>query len=327
MSLAVNGNYYGAGSGVDAYAGANGFIPEVWSGKLQVKFYKSTVLGEITNNDWEGEIKGQGDKVYIRTIPTINISNYQKGMNLTSQVPNSTPLELNIDKGKYFQVVLDDVDEVQADVKLMDIFTNDASQQMKIAIDGDVLGNVFADAAADNKGAAAGALSGDINLGAAGAPRQATKDTVLDILLDMGQVLDEQNVPEEGRWAVLPAWMASLIKRSDLKQAYLTGDSVTPLRNGKIGMIDRFTVYISNNLSQVTDLGSDGAAGGTGGAADKKAWNIMAGTRDAISFASQITNVETLRSQTTFGNIMRGLNVYGYKVTKPEALVHGYVSK
>jgi len=327
MSLAVNGNYYGAGSGVDSYSGASGFIPEVWSGKLQVKFYKSTVLGEITNNDWEGEIKGQGDKVYIRTIPTINISNYTKGMNLTSQVPTSTPLELNIDKGKYFQVVLDDVDEVQADVKLMDIFTNDASQQMKIAIDGDVLGSVYADAAATNKGATAGAISGDINLGATGAPRQATKDTVLDILLDMGQVLDEQNVPEDGRWAVLPAWMASLIKRSDLKQAYLTGDSVTPLRNGKIGMIDRFTVYISNNLSSVTDLGSDAATGGTGGAADKKSWNIMAGTRDAISFASQITNVESLRAQTTFGNIMRGLNVYGYKVTKPEALVAGYVCK
>ena len=124
-----------------------------------------------------------------------------------------------------------------------------------------------------------------------------------------------------------PRLVAALIKRSDLKQAYLTGDSVTPLRNGKIGMIDRFTVYISNNLSSVNDLGADAATGGTGANADKKAWNIMAGTRDAISFASQITNVETLRSQTTFGNIMRGLNVYGYKVTKPEALVSAYVSK
>jgi len=326
MTVAASSNYYGS-SNVGDYKTAAGFIPEVWSGKLQVKFYKSTVLGEITNNDWEGEIKGQGDKVHIRTIPTITIRSYTKGQNLTNEVPTSTPLELTIDKGKYFAVVLDDVDEVQADVKLMDIFTNDASQQMKIAIDGDVLGNVYADAAAANKGATAGAISGDINLGATGAPRQATKDTVLDILLDMGQVLDEQNVPEEGRWAVLPAWMGALIKRSDLKQAYLTGDSVTPLRNGKIGMIDRFTVYLSNNLSSVTDLGADAAAGGTGANVDAKAWNIMAGTRDAISFASQITNVESLRAQSTFGNIMRGLNVYGYKVTKPEALVAAYVKK
>lgn len=327
MSLAVSGNYYGAGSGVDSYSGASGFIPEIWSGKLQVKFYKSTVLGEITNNDWEGEIKGHGDKVNIRSIPTITINNYQKGMNLTNQVPTSTPLELLIDKGKYFAVVLDDVDKVQADVSLMDMFTDDASQQMKIAIDGDVLGAVYADAATANKGANAGALSGGINLGATGAPRQITSSTVLDMILDMGLCLDEQNVPETGRWVVIPAWMASLIKRSDLKQAYLTGDSVTPLRNGKLGLIDRFTVYVSNNLATTADLGGDGASGGTGANADATAWNIMAGTRDAISFASQITNVETLRSQSTFGNIMRGLNVYGYKVTKPEALVHGYIKK
>ena len=325
MSVSTASGYYVSGQTTDNYA-AN-FIPEVWSGKLQVKFYKSTVLGEITNNDWEGEIKGQGDKIHIRTIPTITVSSYTKGMSLTSQVPQSTPLELNIDKGKYFQVVIDDVDSVQADVKLMDIFTNDASQQMKIAIDSDVLGNVYADAATANKGATAGAISGDINLGATGAPRQVTSSTVLDMILDMGQVLDEQNVPEDGRWAVIPAWMASLVKRSDLKQAYLTGDSVSPLRNGKIGMIDRFTVYVSNNLATANDLGADSASGGTGANADYKAWRIMAGTRDAISFASQITNVETLRSTTTFGNIMRGLNVYGYKVTKPEALVSGYVRK
>ena len=328
MSVAASSNYYGSSNAGD-YASASGsnFIPELWSGKLQVKFYKSTVLGEITNNDWEGEIKGQGDKVYIRSIPTITINSYTKGMNLTNQVPTSTPLELAIDHGKYFAVVLDDVDEVQADVKLMDIFTNDASQQMKIAIDADVLGTVYADAATANKGATAGAISGDINLGTTGAPRQVTSSNVLDMLLDMGQCLDEQNVPEDGRWAVIPAWMASMIKRSDLKQAYLTGDSVTPLRNGKIGMIDRFTVYISNNLSSATDLGGDSAAGGTGANADYKSWNIIAGTRDAISFASQMTNVETLRAQSTFGNIVRGLNVYGFKVTKPEALVAGYVRK
>lgn len=325
MSVTVNSGYYTSASTADAYT-AN-FIPEVWSGKLQVKFYKSTVLGEITNNDWEGEIKGQGDKVHIRTIPTITIRSYAKGQNLTSEVPQSTPLELNIDKGKYFAVVLDDVDAVQADVKLMDMFTNDASQQMKIAIDGDVLGSVYADAATANKGATAGAISGDINLGATGAPRQCTSSNVLDMILDMGQCLDEQNVPEDGRWVVIPAWMASMVKRSDLKQAYLTGDSVTPLRNGKIGMIDRFTVYVSNNLAKVTDLGADAATGGTAANADSQAWRILAGTRDAISFASQITNVESLRAQSTFGNIMRGLNVYGYKVTKPEALVAGYVKK
>lgn len=292
-------------------AGGPKFIPEIWSGKLQAKFYKTTVFSEISNNDWEGEIKGQGDKVHIRTIPTITINNYAKGDNLTNQVPTSTPIELLIDKGKYFAVVLDDVDAVQADVKLMDMFTNDATEQMKIAIDGDVLNGVKGLAATGNFGAAAGVLSGNLNLGTDAAPRAITKANVLDLILDMGQVLDEQNVPETGRWLVIPAWMGALIKGSDLRQAYLTGDTQSILRNGKIGVIDRFTVYLSNNLPKTADSDS----------------YIMAGTRDAITFASQMTNVETIRAQSTFGNIVRGLNVYGYSVTKPEALATGIVVK
>ena len=282
------------------------FIPEIWSGKLQAKFYKTTVFSEISNNDWEGEISGQGDKVRIRTIPTITINDYAKGDNLTNQVPTSTPIELNIDKGKYFAVVLDDVDSVQTDIKLMDIFTNDATEQMKMAIDGLVLDGVKASAATANKGATAGAISGNLNLGTDAAPRAVTKANILDLILDAGQALDEQNVPETGRWLVIPSWMAAMIKNSDLKQAYLTGDQTSILRNGKLGMIDRFMVYVSNNLPKTADGDS----------------YVMAGTKDAITFASQMTNVETLRAQSTFGNIVRGLNVFGFSVVKPEALVN-----
>ena len=291
-------------SGRTQYSG--NFIPEIWSGKLQAKFYKTTVFSEISNNDWEGEIKGQGDKVHIRTIPTITINSYSKGDNLTNQVPTSAPIELLIDQGKYFAVVLDDVDAVQTDVKLMDMFTNDATEQMKIAIDALILDGVKGSAAAANKGATAGVISGNVNLGTDGAPRAVTKANILDLILDAGQVLDEQNVPESGRWLVIPSWMAAMIKNSDLKQAYLTGDSVSPLRNGKLGMIDRFQVYVSNNLPKTADGDS----------------YLLAGTKDAITFASQMTNVETLRAQSTFGNIVRGLNVFGYSVIKPEALVN-----
>ena len=309
MAVGVTSGYYVAGVTTNSYT--TNFIPEIWSGKLQVKFYKSTVLGEITNNDWEGEIKGQGDKINIRTIPTITIRDYTKGLNLTNEVPISTPTTLSIDYGKYFSVVVDDIDKAQSDVALMDMFTNDAAQQMKIAIDSVVLDGVKAAAVAANKGATGGALSANINLGTDAAPFSFSKSTALDCILNMGLALDEQNVPEDGRWIVIPAWAASLIKGSELRQAYLTGDDTSVLRNGKLGMIDRFTVYVSNNLPKTADLDS----------------YIMAGTRDAISFASQITDVETLRSTSTFGNIMRGLNVFGYKVVKPEALVNGVIVK
>lgn len=324
MSLAVSGNYYGAGAGTDAYSGV--FIPQIWSGKLQVKFYQSTVLSAITNNDWEGEIKDQGDKVEIRTIPSITISNYQKGQTLSSQVPTGGVVELLIDKGKYFQVVVDDVDDVQSDLKLMDIFTNDAAQQMKIAIDSEVLAGVKNTAAATNQGATAGVLSENINLGDGNATggltgAKLTKDNVIEKIVAMGQVLDEQNVPEVGRWMVIPAWLAALIKTSDLKDASISGDSQSPLRNGRLGMVDRFTLYVSNLLPTATGAAREA---GDAGAGTVKGTYVYAGTNDAITFASQVTKVESLRSQTTFGNLVRGLNVYGYKVIKPEALAEGF---
>jgi hypothetical protein len=323
MSVSVNSGYYTGGSTADAYTGK--FIPEIWSGKLQVKFYQTTVLAQITNNDWEGEITDQGDKVEIRTVPTITINNYTKGQTLTSQVPTNDVVELNIDKGKYFQVVVDDVDDVQSDLKLMDIFTNDASQQMKIAVDTDVLSALVGASATANEGATAGAISGDINLGVSTgeskAAREITSTNVIDNIIAMGQCLDEQNAPEDGRWMLIPAWMAAKIKTSDLKDASITGDSMTPLRNGRLGMIDRFTLYVSNLLPSQTGIT------GEGNDSSVKAFSTFAGTRDAITFASQITKMETLRSTATFGNIVRGLNVYGYKVIKPEALVEGFFYK
>lgn len=320
MSVAVTSGYYTSGSTADAYTGK--FIPEIWSGKLQAKFYSSTVLAEITNNDWEGEIRDMGDKVQIRTIPNITINNYTKGLTLATEVPTTSLVELNIDQGKYFQVVVDDVDKIQSDLSLMDIFTNDASQQLKINIDTAVLLGIKGQASADNKGTTAGKFS-NIDLGSSSGTKTAIlveKGDVIDHIVEMGQVLDEQSAPEEGRWLVINPSIASRIKTSDLKDASITGDTQTPLRNGRLGMIDRFTVYVSNLLptdsSSVAGEGSDSSVTGTA---------IYAGTKDAITFASQISNVETLRSTATFGNIVRGLNVFGFKVVKPEALVEAFV--
>lgn len=317
MSVPVSGNYYGAGSGVDGYVGK--FIPEIWSGKLATKFYKSTCMTEIFNSDWAGEIKDQGDKVMIRTIPNIQISDYQKGMTLASQVPEGGTIELLIDKGKYFQFVLDDVDAVQSDVKLMDMFSTDASQQMKITIEAEVFDLVVAKllasaAAAGNSGQTAGALSGNIDLGVTATPIALTSVNVLDKIVDVGQAMDERNLGETGRWMVIPPWMAALIKKSELKDASLAGDSGSIIRNGRLGMIDRFTLYVNNNLKF------------TAGASDD-AHHILAGTRDSVCFASQFTKMETLRAQTTFGNIVRGLQVYGFEATQPEALFRLYAKK
>lgn len=315
VAIASSGLANGLGAYVQ-YSPTNGsgpkFIPEIWSGKMQVKFYRATVLSEITNNDWEGEISGYGDKVIIRSVPDITIRTYQKGQNLTREVPTSTPIELTIDYGRYFAFVVDDVDKVQMDTKLLEACTTDAAEKMKISIDSLVLATVPPLAAATNRGNNAGVISANVALGAAGGTNgsnavQVTTSNAVDVLLRLGQVLDEANVPETGRFVVIPAWFAARLKGSSLQQAYLTGDSESIVRNGKLGVIDRFTVYVSNAVLS--------AAEGTA-----TLFSVIAGTKDAISFASQMTDVETLRSPDTFGDIVRGLNVFGFQVTQPSAL-------
>jgi len=298
-----------------AYSGT--FIPEIWSGKLIEKFYDATVLAAIANTDYAGEITNQGDKVIIRTKPTITINDYAADQTLTVERPSSNIVELLIDKGKYFATILDDVMEVQADLNQLGMWADDASEQMKIAIDTDVLLNLLGAADADNSGATAGRLSSTIDLGATLSPLElvsrapvAGETEVIDMILRAGQALDEQNIPETGRWFLCPPWMATMIKQSELRDASLTNDGVSMLRNGRLGMIDRFTLY-STNLQPVGAI--------TGLAAGESA--IFAGHSHSLTFASQLTKMETLRAETTFGTIMRGLQVYGYKVTDGTALV------
>ena len=288
------------------------FIPELWSGKLIEKFYDATVLAAIANTDYEGEISSYGDKVNIRTKPSITIRDYQAYQALTTEAPSSTPTELNIDKGKYWSTVLDDVMELQSDLDHLSLWADDASEQMKIEIDTDVLAGISADISADNLGATAGRLSNDIDLGAAAAPVVLTVATVIDKIVEAGQVLDEQNIPETGRWFVIPAWVASMIKRSELRDASLTGDGVSMLRNGRLGMIDRFTLYSSNLLPvDVPD----------------SATSCFFGHSHGLTFASQLTKVETLRAESTFGTILRGLQVFGFKVLDGTALGLLYATK
>ena len=298
-----------------APGGANytgNFIPEIWASKLIENFYDATVLSAISNTDYEGEIKQHGDKVNIRTTPELTIRSYEKGMKLMVERPDKPKVVLNIDQGEYFAAIEDDVDKTQSDINLMQNWSRDASEKMKIKIDSNVLTGMLPDISSQNMGATAGRISGNINLGAAGAALQVTKTNVLDYIVDAGLVLDEANAPESNRFMVVPAWMAALIKKSDLKDASLTGDGTSVLRNGRIGMIDRFTLYVSHNLNRVTDGGN-------------QCFSVVAGHKMGLTFASQMTEMETLRSESTFGSIIRGLQVYGYKVVKGEALAKLYV--
>lgn len=283
------------------------YIPEIWSGKLLEKFYEATVFAHISNTDYEGEISSYGDKVHIRTTPDVVIKDYNIGMDLEYDRYNAETVELLIDKGKYFGFAVNDVEQKQADIAFVDKWAEDASEQMKINIDSGILADIPPDAAAFNKGDSAGKIVQNIDLGKTGAPFAAAKDVVVDKMVECGQVLTEQNRPITNRWMVIPAWMSTRVKVSELKEASFSGDGKSTVRSGLMGKIDNFNIYESNNLTSITD-GSD------------TCFNVMFGHMSALTFASQLTENETLPNPKDFGKLIRGLQVYGYKVVQPKSM-------
>lgn len=309
------------------------FIPAVWSAKLNEKFYAASVYGDIANTNWQGEVSSMGDKVYIHTAPTITVADYTAGTNLSYQVPTPDMQELIIDKGKYFAFQINDVLEYQAKPNLLDMFAADAAQQMRIAIDSNTVYNTIFSGAAANKGATAGVKSSAYNLGTDATPVTLTASNVLSTILAMASVLDEQNVPESDRYLVIDPATRTLLLQSNLAQAQFMGDDTSVVRNGKIGKIDRFTVYVNNMLPKgaagsatpwLSGNGAENSVTTTGTVAKRRA--IFAGHKSAITFASQITKMETVRNPSDFGDYIRSLNVYGFKTVKPESLVLAIVN-
>lgn len=313
-----------------AYSGT--FIPTIWSAKLNAKFYAASTFASICNKNWEGDISNLGDKVVINNIPSITISDYVVGGNLNYQTPVPSTIEMQVDRAKSFSFQVSDVLDYQAKPALMSMFSDDAGQQMRVVMDSTCIYRTFNQGAAANMGANAGVRSGLFNLGTAAAPFQLTAANVLQKVLEMASVLDEQNVPDSGRYLLIDPLTRTLLLQSNIAQAYLTGDATSPVRNGLIGRIDRFDIYVSNQLPYMAASGTawisgDGTeasiTGQTSFASRRRA--LIAGQTTAIAFASQMAKTETLRNPTDFGDLVRGMNIFGHKVVKPEALTMAVV--
>lgn len=346
-----NQQIYGPNSPVQytgsPYSGT--FIPTLWSGKLAKKFYETAIFPAIANTDWQGEIAGMGDSVVINSIPDVNVKEYKIGMNLQYETPGPKTIELKIDEGNYFGLNVPDVLEHQSKPNLMNMFTTEAAYQMKKYVDhrgmkkvlfDKTTGELAVDSATAkdfgrisylNCGGAAGAESGAFNLGTDASPVSLTSANIVSLITKLSSVMDEANIPEEGRYLVISPLERQLLLESPIAQAYLTGDAKSPLRNGMIGSIDRFTIYVCNHMPRA-DAGKSWIVYNPGsGDTDIKAGAlkrhlVLAGTKAGISFASQITKVENLQNPSDFGQLVRGLNVWGARITQGQALVPAIVA-
>jgi hypothetical protein len=284
------------------------YVPNsTWSQRLLARYYRSTVWQAIANTDYESEIQGIGSKVIIRTTPTIIIQDVSKGQELDFQNPTTSTVEVEIDKAKAFAYNIDDIDNWQSDLDLQNEWNAAASFHLNIAVDDDVLGYVTPLANASNKGSSAGKDSGNYDLGTTGAPLGLTEDNVVPMLADAYTVLDEQNVPPEGRYMVVPPWFVGLLRKSKLEDASLTNGQST-IRNGRLGILHGFTLYASRSLTTVADGGVN-------------ATSILFGHMDALTFAGDLMKTSgPYEAEKSFVHRVKGLLVYGRKVIKDEAL-------
>jgi hypothetical protein len=309
------------------------YIPILYAGKTIKRYYETSIIPYISNTDYEGMIKAQGNEVRIRTVPEIAIEDHAIGDVITNQRPISEAKTLTIDKAKRWSFIIDDIEQVQTDLKnRVTEWSQNAAENLDAHICTDVLADFPAYVSEDNKGKAAGLRSSSIDLGGTTLEVNAngtdntwvtlTEQNIMRKVVEMGAVLDEQNVPDEGRWLLIDPLTAALLKASDIKSVDLTGDSKSPYRTGLVGRLDRFTVFATNRLPRTLATIADGDTPTAPVATNPDHYftNILFGNREGVTFATQLTKNKMQDDPNGFDMVYRGLQVYGYEVIKPHAL-------
>jgi len=279
------------------------FIPSVWSARLLENLNDAHVYASLCNRDYEGEISGLGDTVKINSIGRVTVGDYTKNTDISAaETLTDAQTTLVIDKAKYFNFQVDDIDRAQTKPKVMDAAMRDAAWGLADAVDA-LLAALHGSTPADNKVGADGASA---KLGLV----LTAGSAMYDYLVDLSVVLDNNNAPRQGRWVVVPPWAHGvMLKDNRFVNATETGNQLRT--NGLVGRAAGFDVYMSNNVT------TDGEATPT--------YRVMAGYSGTISYAEQIASVEAYRPELRFADAVKGLHVYGYKVVRPTTLATLYV--
>lgn len=328
------------------------FSPVMFSKKVQKQLRKSTVASDITNNDYFGEISNYGDSVRIIKEPEIVVTSYARGTKLTSQDLQDDDFTLIIDRANSFQFIVDDIETKHSHVNFEALATDRAAYRLKDKFDKDILGYLAgyeydedagtwgarttavgtkAESTADSDELLAahklmrddfvsgGSASDSVAVGTAG-----TYDaTPLQVLNRMVRLLDVKNVDQDGRWVVIDPVFHEKLMDEDSKFMDRDYQSSEQLSNGKImaSKVRGFRMYLSNNLPFV---GTGPGTADTNGSSSHYGF-IIAGHDSAAATAEQINKTEKFRSTDSFGDIVRGLHMYGRKILRPECLLRvGY---
>ena len=306
------------------------FAPEIFSQKVLKFFRRASVVEDITNTDYAGEIENFGDTVRIIKEPTVTVSSYTRGSVVNAQDLADDQITMVVDNANAFAFKIDDIEERHSHVNFEALATSSGAFALKRKYDANVL-QAISDGAglagADDAALSGGLTTTNSALGTASAPINVeTDDAGIYLMLLMARTLDDQSVPEENRWFVAPPIFYEKMFQAGNKiaEVQVTGDASSPLRNGLVmnGTLAGFRCYKSTALNSTA--GTDQVTL-TGVATDASENIILAGHMSSTSTASHIAKTEVVRSTESFSDVIRGLHVFGRKVLRPEAVVRGVI--
>jgi len=308
--------------------------PEIFSQKVLKFFRRASVVEDITNTDYAGEIENFGDTVRIIKEPTVTVSTYSRGSVVNPQDLADDQITMVVDQANAFAFKIDDIEERHSHVNFEALATSSGAFALKRKYDKTVL-----QAMSDGAGIAASAVSGTTltttaaagTLGTANAPINIeTDDNGINLMLAMARLLDDESVPEENRWFVAPPifYEKCFQAGNKIAEVQVSGDATSPLRNGlaTVGTLAGFRCYKTTALNSTggTDQVTLTDASATL-ATDGSENIVLAGHMSSTSTASHIAKTEVVRSTESFSDVIRGLHVFGQKVLRPEAIVRGVV--
>lgn len=268
------------------------FIPTVWAARLLAALDKALVYGQgnVANRNYEGEITKFGDTVKIGSISDPTISNYTKNTDMAApETLNDAEQVLAIDQAKSFHFYVDSIDKAQQNVNTMDEAMRRAGYKIRDVID-QFLAAMYVNVPSANL------------IGSDASPITPTNSTMYEYLVDLGVLLDQANVPTEGRFCIIPPWAHGRMLKDSRFVAAGTPKTDERLRNGFVGEAAGFSILKSNNVPNTS--------------ATK--YKIIAGHPDALSFAQQVVELSSYKPEKRFGDAVKGLSVYGGKLIRPE---------
>jgi len=265
------------------------FDPTILSGTILRQLRTNLVTDNMVNRNFEGEITGPEDTVDILTLDDLTIGDYDPSSGITVETePSATKDTLPMTHSKYFAFIADEADNAGAE-QYAQIFQQEGLQQLLEAAQEFVMG-AYSDALAANQ------ITFD----------EAGGDDIEKKIADAGENLDEQNVPDEGRWVTLPSHEVRLIEDNISDRGTELGDEA--VRAGFQGMFRGFEVYKLPS-DQFTVTGSSPSYA-----------HAMYGSRIAITYADAVLDVRRQQSERYRGDQIDGLHVGGKEVVREEAL-------